>query len=111
MRAEAVGLELDEDRSLPSAHVRAGALGGFVRLDHIHAVDLERRHAESGRLHAQIGLRLGALERRAHRIEIVLAKEYHRQAPELRQVHRLVKRALGHRAFAEEAGRHPTFFF
>jgi hypothetical protein len=58
------------------------------------------------RLGAQIGLGLGTVERRAHRVQVVLAAEQHRQLPQRRQVQRLVKRALGHRAVAEEAGGH-----
>ena len=41
---------------------------------------------------------------RAHGVEIVLADEQHRQAPQRGEIHALVELALGDRAFAEEAG-------
>ena len=47
------------------------------------------------------GLRAG--QRRAHRVEVVLAAEQHRQPPQRREVQRLVELALGDRALAEEA--------
>jgi hypothetical protein len=49
-----------------------------------------------------------ALERGAHRVQAVLAEKKHGELPETGQVQRLVELALGHRAVAEEAGRHPA---
>ena len=61
-------------------------------------------HAIAGGLARDVGLGLGALQRHAHRVEIVLAHEQHRQLPQRRQVHAFVELAFVHRAVTEEAG-------
>ena len=50
--------------------------------------------------------RFGELERRAHRVEVVLANEQHRELPQRGEIQRFVELAFGDRAVAEEARRH-----
>ena len=106
MGAEAVGAQLEKEGSAAFAHGRRRAPAGVLDRAHVHAVDGPGRHLVARRLQAQVGLRLGARQRRAHRVQVVLAAEQHGQLPECRQVHALVELAFGDGAFAEEACRH-----
>ena len=72
--------------------------------DDVHAVDRVAGDAISRGLAVDVGLGLGPLQRRAHRVEVVLADEQHRQLPQRGEVHAFVELALGDRAVAEEAG-------
>ena len=74
--------------------------------DHVHAVDCLGRDPVARGLALDVGFRFRDRQRRAHGVEIVLADEQHRQAPQRREIQALVKLALRDRAFAEEAGGH-----
>ena len=75
---------------------------------HVHTVHRCAQAPVAARLAGDVGLRLVALQRRAHRVEIVLAEEQHGQLPERGEVQRLVEFPFGHRPVAEEAGRDPV---
>ena len=88
VRAEAVGAQLQEQRPACVAHPRRGRARRVVHRDHVHAVDAApSRRRRPRALAAQVGLRLRARQRRAHRVEVVLAAEQHRQLPQRGQVH------------------------
>ena len=72
---------------------------------HVHPVHRPGGNFVTRRLQAQIGFRLGAFERGAHRIEVVLAAKQHRQLPQRGQIEAFVELPFGHGAFAEEACR------
>ena len=103
---EAVGPKLQEGGAVTVTHLRHRPAGCVLNRDHVHPVDRPRGHLIARRFERQIGLRLVTIERRAHRIPVVLAAEEHRQPPECCQVHALVKLTLGDCAVPEEAGRH-----
>jgi hypothetical protein len=104
---EPVGLQLEELRAAAGPDRVDARRAAASHGQHVHAVDRPRRHLVGRGLERQVGLGLGAGERGAHRVEVVLAAEQHRQVPQRGQVHRLVELALGHRALAEEARGDP----
>ena len=108
MRPEAVGPELHEAGPGSGTHVLDGAGARVEARQDVHPVRRPRRHPVGGRLDGEVGLRLRPSEGRTHRVEVVLAREHHRQAPERREVHRLVERALRDGAVPEEAHRDPV---
>jgi hypothetical protein len=94
-----------EDRRARFADALDRAARSRLDSNHVHAVDDFGLDAVGGGLGMDVGLGLGALESRAHRVTIVLAHEQDRQVPQLAKIERFVEFALGHGALAEEAGR------
>ena len=104
--AEAICAQLEEAGPATVTHHFRRAVGRVLHREHVHAVGVPGWHLVGCRLQRQVGLRLRALERRPHRVEVVLAHEQNRQLPQSREVHRLVELALRDRALTEEACGH-----
>ena len=108
MSAEAVSPYLEKERpARRRARPRRARARRGLDGEHIHAVDHAGRDPVARGLEAKIGLRLVALERGAHSVEVVLAEEQDRKLPERGEVQRFVELAFGHGAVAEEAGGDP----
>ena len=103
MAAVAVGVGLEERRSL----LRTGALDGLGhRIAHgqeVHAVDLAAGDPIGRGPLVEVLHRRGAVDRRAHAVAVVLDDVDDRQVPQRAHVQRLVERSLVDRAVAEEA--------
>src|SRR6188474_366318 len=100
-----VRLELEERRPLASARPFDVLRRNGVNVAHVLPVDRLVGHAERRGAGADVSsCRLGKV--RVLVVAVVLAREDHRQLPELREIELLVQKTLPECAFAEEADRH-----
>ena len=105
MAARAIGLGLDQRRTLARPRPLGRLERGFGDGGEIVAVDDDARHRIGARAVGDIGDGGRAGHRHRHRILIVLADEDDRQLPDRGEVERLVKGALVVGAVAEERER------
>src|SRR3954452_15310165 len=101
MAAIAIGLHLEDDRTLAGADPGERFLSGTAAGEHVHAVDLDAGNAEALATLVELVLGGRAVDARAHRILIVLDDVDDRQLPELGHVEALVNLALIGRPVAE----------
>ncbi len=104
MRAQPVGPAFQKIGLAALAHGVNRSTGGGLDGDDIHAIDRLGSDPVARGLALDIRFGFRKRQRGAHGVEIVFAHEQHRQLPQRRQIHALVKFAFGDRAFAEEAG-------
>ena len=83
--AEAIGAILEEIGLAGLPHEARRAPGRNLDRDHVHAVDGLGADGIALCMPDKIDLRLGALDRRAHGITIVLADEHHGELPQAPQ--------------------------
>src|SRR5262245_7778997 len=105
VRAGAVSFAFEQRRATASAGALNGFAGGLVDCEHIVAIDFEAGQAIRRATLSDTRIARGVLERHFRRELIVLAYEQHGQFPDARQVEAFVKRAVIHRAIAEERDR------
>ncbi len=98
----AIGLGLDQRRTLAGA----GALGRLLHRqpdgEHVIAVDGDAGHAVGGGLGGDLGVKRDRLQRRGGGVEIVLADEHRRRPLHSGEVERFVEAAMVGGAVAEE---------
>src|SRR3546814_20858234 len=75
MAAIAIGLELEQDRSLARAHPFERHLGRAAHRKHVHAVDLHAGNAKAFAAAIELVLGATAVDRGAHRVLVVLDQD------------------------------------
>ena len=96
---------LDQDRPAVPADVIDRPLRRLAHGERIHAVDFQRRHAETQAAAAQARFACLLAHMGRHRIQVVLDKENRRAIVQRRQIERLQRRSHLRRAIAEKRYR------
>ena len=111
----AIGLALDESRSLAGSRAIHGRAHCVVHLKRVRTVHGHTRNAERFRLLRQwiagLGVRVFQAHVRVCLVFVILENKNDRQLPHSRHVQRLVERSLLRRAVAEERINHLSCFF
>ncbi|MNE70472.1 hypothetical protein D3C80_1662630 [compost metagenome] len=75
---EAVHIRLDDRRAVTGTHMRQRLLHGQVNRQRVHAVDFPARDIEAQPTRRQARFGSGFVNRRGHRVQVVLDKEAQR---------------------------------
>jgi hypothetical protein len=102
----AIGFNLEQRRRKLGPRPLDGDADAITHLEHIVGHEAIARHRKAGRSQRDVGMCQRPLQRRAHRVLVVLDDEHNRQLPQASQRHALEERALIDRAITEEAQRH-----